>query len=288
MQDGAWEGNAFLLAGAPVGGETFPMTRIGLIGCGKMGGALLRGVAGAEADLQFALSDVVPAAVEALKASLSNASTGTPSEVAAQSDVVILAVKPGDLKSLCESLATVAGDRLFLSIAAGVKIADLEAWLGSGGRVIRVMPNTPALVGAGAAAFARGSRATGADAGTATNILGAVGTVDEVSEKLLDAVTGLSGSGPAYVYTVIEALADGGVLMGLPRATALQLAAQTVAGAAKMVLETGLHPAVLRDQVTSPGGTTAAGLEQLEAHGLPHALLQAVRKATERSVELGG
>ena len=150
------------------------------------------------------------------------------------------------------------------------------------------MPNTPALVGAGAAAFAKGSRATEADAETTRTILGAVGTVDEVSEKLLDAVTGLSGSGPAYVYTVIEALADGGVLMGLPRTTALQLAAQTVAGAAKMVLETGHHPAVLRDQVTSPGGTTAAGLEQLEALGLPNALIQAVRKATERSVELGG
>lgn len=279
----------FALAPFPPPLESPRMTRIGLIGCGKMGSALLRGVAAADDSLTFALSDVVPAAVESLKNALGGStSTGTPDTAASQSDVVILAVKPGDLRGLCESLATVAGDRLYLSIAAGVKIADLEAWLGTSGRVIRVMPNTPALVGAGAAAFAKGSRATESDAETARTIFGAVGTVDEVSEKLLDAVTGLSGSGPAYVYTVIEALADGGVLMGLPRATALQLAAQTVAGAAKMVLETGSHPAVLRDQVTSPGGTTAAGLEQLEAHGLPHALIQAVRKATERSVELGG
>jgi pyrroline-5-carboxylate reductase len=142
-------------------------------------------------------------------------------------------------------------------------------------------------VGTGAAAFSRGSKASAKDAALAAKLLGAVGTADEVSEKLLDAVTGLSGSGPAYIYTVIEALADGGVLMGLPRAAAVRLAAQTVAGAAKMVLETGKHPAALRDEVTSPGGTTIAGLEQLEKYGLRHALIQAVRSATEKSKELG-
>jgi pyrroline-5-carboxylate reductase len=149
------------------------------------------------------------------------------------------------------------------------------------------MPNTPALVGAGAAGFARGQHATAADGELASKLLGAVGTADEVSEKLLDAVTGLSGSGPAYVYTVIEALADGGVLMGLPRAAALRLAAQTVTGAAQMVLQTGKHPAALRDEVTSPGGTTIAALEQLEKHGLRNALIQAVRAATEKSQALG-
>ena len=207
--------------------------------------------------------------------------------MAAESDVVILAVKPGDMEGLCDALAKVKGGRLYLSIAAGLKLADLQKWLGARQRIIRSMPNTPALVGVGAAAFSRGAKATDEDAALAKTILGAVGTVDVVSEKLLDAVTGLSGSGPADVYTIIEALADGGVLMGLPRATAVQLAAQTVAGAAKMVLETGNHPAVLRDEVTSPGGTTIAGLEQLEIHGLRKALLQAVRKATERSIELG-
>ncbi|TDU81402.1 pyrroline-5-carboxylate reductase [Prosthecobacter fusiformis] len=266
------------------------MLKLGLIGCGKMGGALLRGVEQAlgSAELQVALSDVVPAAVEALEKSLTcPTNPGTPEQVGSSSDVILLAVKPGDMKSLCEDLAKLEGSRLFISIAAGISIAQLESWLGSRQRVIRCMPNTPALVATGAAAFARGSKATAEDSAMAVKILGSVGTADEVSEKLLDAVTGLSGSGPAYVYTVIEALADGGVLMGLPRAASLRLAAQTVAGAAKMVLETGKHPATLRDEVTSPGGTTIAGLEQLEAHGLRHALIQAVRKATERSKELG-
>ncbi|HYF34807.1 MAG TPA: pyrroline-5-carboxylate reductase [Prosthecobacter sp.] len=266
------------------------MLKLGLIGCGKMGGALLRGVEKAlgASEITVALSDVVPAAVESLAKSLTcKVSTGSPAEVAGSSEIILLAVKPGDMPALCQSLAKVEGSRLYLSIAAGLKIADLESWLGTKQRVIRSMPNTPALVGTGAAAFSRGSSATDADAAIATKILSAVGTADEVSEKLLDAVTGLSGSGPAYVYTVIEALADGGVLMGLPRAAALRLAAQTVAGAAQMVLETGKHPAALRDEVTSPGGTTIAGLEQLEAHGLRNALLQAVRKATERSQELG-
>ncbi len=266
------------------------MLKLGLIGCGKMGGALLRGVEKSlgKAGLSVALSDVVPQAVEALRKDLTCSTiTGTPAEVAAASDVIILAVKPGDMKALCESLAQVQGSRLYLSIAAGLTLADLEPWLGGEARVIRSMPNTPAMINAGAAAFARGSKATAADADTAKAILGAVGTADEVSEKLLDAVTGLSGSGPAYVYTIIEALADGGVLMGLPRAAAIRLAAQTVAGAAQMVLETGKHTGTLRDEVTSPGGTTIAGLEQLEAHGLRNALIQAVRKATERAVELG-
>ncbi len=266
------------------------MLKLGLIGCGKMGGALLRGVEKAlgKADLSVALSDVVPEAVSALQASLScPVITGTPAEVAAASDVILLAVKPADMQALCTSLSKVEGSRLYLSIAAGLKVAALESWLGSAQRVIRSMPNTPALVGTGAAAFSCGSSATVDDASLAKNILGAVGTADEVSEKLLDAVTGLSGSGPAYIYTVIEALADGGVLMGLPRTTALTLAAQTVAGAARMVLETGKHPAALRDEVTSPGGTTIAGLEQLEAHGLRNALIQAVRTATERSLEMG-
>lgn len=255
-----------------------------------MGGALLRGVEQAlgQTELAVALSDVVPAAVEALQRSLTcETVTGSPEEAVRASEVVLLAVKPGDMKSLCESLAKLDGSRLFISIAAGISIANLETWLGGKQRVIRCMPNTPALVATGAAAFSRGALATVEDSATATKILGSVGTADEVSEKLLDAVTGLSGSGPAYVYTVIEALADGGVLMGLSRAASLRLAAQTVAGAAKMVLETGKHPASLRDEVTSPGGTTIAGLEQLEAHGLRHALIQAVRKATERSRELG-
>ncbi|HCN76471.1 MAG TPA: pyrroline-5-carboxylate reductase, partial [Verrucomicrobiales bacterium] len=262
------------------------MLKIGLVGCGKMGGALLRGVelAFGKGAITAALGDVVPAAVEALKKSLAcKTITGSPGEVAAASEVVLLAVKPDDMKALCQSLAKIKGSRLYLSVAAGVSLADLEGWLGGRQRVIRSMPNTPALVGKGAAAFAVGTKATHEDAALAARILGGVGIADEVPEKLLDAVTGLSGSGPAYIYTVIEALADGGVLMGLPRASALRLAAQTVAGAAAMVLETGKHPAALRDEVTSPGGTTIAGLEQLENHGLRKALIQAVRAAAGRS-----
>jgi pyrroline-5-carboxylate reductase len=150
------------------------------------------------------------------------------------------------------------------------------------------MPNTPALIGKGAAAYSLGATATDGDAKFAAQVLGAVGLAVCVKEELLDVVTGLSGSGPAFIYTVIEALSDAGVLMGLPRDLSLQLAAQTVAGSAEMVRQTGRHPAVLRDEVTSPGGTTIAGLEALEAGGLRSALLAAVRAATSRARELGG
>jgi len=253
-----------------------------------MGGALLRGaiksnLLKAEDVIVF---DKVPAAIASLKSEVpAICAAASAEEVAANSEVIVLAVKPHDMQKLLESLGKIRNP-LFLSIAAGLTLKQLEGWLGGNARVIRSMPNTPALVLAGASAFARGANATEDDARLAGQILGAVGAAQEVSETLLDAVTGLSGSGPAYVYTVIEALADGGVLMGLPRATSLQLAAQTVAGAAQMVLQTGKHPAALRDEVTSPGGTTIAGLEQLEAHGLRNAMIQAVRKGTERSREL--
>lgn len=263
--------------------------KIGLIGCGKMGGALLRGAlkAGLAEARGVILYDKVPAAVAALQEASAEVQVAkSPAEVAENADVVILAVKPQDMKPLLEGLSKSDAAPLYLSIAAGLTLAQLEGWLGGKARVVRSMPNTPALLLAGASAYSRGTQATDADLDLAKAVLGAVGSAQEVSETLLDAVTGLSGSGPAYVYTVIEALADGGVLMGLPRATALQLAAQTVAGAAQMVLETGKHPGVLRDEVTSPGGTTIAGLEQLEAQGLRNALIQAVRKATERSKEL--
>jgi pyrroline-5-carboxylate reductase len=150
------------------------------------------------------------------------------------------------------------------------------------------MPNTPALIGQGASAFALGLRATEADAATVSALFGGIGVASKVKEEQLDAVTGLSGSGPAYIYTVIEALTDAGVLEGLPRALALQLAAQTVAGAAAMVLQSGEHPAALRDQVTSPGGTTIAGVAKLEEKGLRSSLIEAVRAATQRSRELRG
>ncbi len=198
----------------------------------------------------------------------------------------IVAVKPGDVADACRALAG-AGVGRVLSIVAGVTIASLEAALGARVPVVRAMPNTPALVGAGAAAIAAGSSASDADLDWAEGLLAAVGTVVRVPEHLLDAVTGLSGSGPAYVFLVAEALIEGGVLAGLPRDVAVALATQTLAGAGRMLVETGATPEELRAQVTSPGGTTAAGLRALEAAGVRSAFLEAVAAATARSKELG-
>lgn len=211
------------------------------------------------------------------------------SAVAAACDVLLLCTKPHDVrKALGDAVKMAAGQpRLVISIAAGVTLSALEEAAAENFRVIRAMPNTPALVGKGAAGFCLGSRATAEDSKTAQMLLGSVGIAIEVPERLMDAVTGLSGSGPAYIYVIIDALADGGVRVGLPRADAVKLAAQTVFGAAAMVLETGEHPAVLKDMVTSPGGTTIAGLAALERNGLRNALIEAVGAATERATELG-
>lgn len=204
-------------------------------------------------------------------------------------EVILLCTKPHDVTGVLReiSIAGHAAPLLVISIAAGITLDSLETAAAANVRIIRAMPNTPALVGKGAAAYCLGSRATPEDGDCARMLLGAVGLAVEVPERLMDAVTGLSGSGPAYAYLVIEALADGGVRAGLPRADALKLAAQTVLGAAAMVLETGDHPAVLKDMVTSPGGTTIAGLAELERHGLRSALIDAVGAATRRAAELG-
>ena len=203
-------------------------------------------------------------------------------------NVLILATKPDQITAaLAEISGAFTRNHLVISIAAGVTLAKLEAALPAGARVIRVMPNTPALVGAGASGFALGKNATAADGDLAKTLLSAVGLALPVKETLLDAVTGLSGSGPAYVYQFIEALSDGGVASGLPRDVATRLAAQTVLGGAKMVLDTGLHPGALKDQVTSPGGTTIEGLHELEKGKLRATVISAVRAATEKSKKLG-
>ena len=279
--------------------------KIGFIGCGKMAAALIKGVikSGLCKPADITVSDVHVPSAEKLRSETGVTLAVSNADVVAASDVIVLAVKPGDAITAIQSVTTQqtgssmrwasqgggAGKagKLLVSIVAGLSIRSLEQAAGDKLRVIRVMPNTPALVLSGASAFALGTQASEDDAKVAENIFGGVGVAVRVKEELLNTVTGLSGSGPAYVYTIIEALADGGVLMGLPRELALQLAAKTVAGAAEMVLQSGLHPAVLRDQVTSPGGTTIAGLEALEAGGLRAALIAAVRAATERAASLG-
>lgn len=199
---------------------------------------------------------------------------------------MVLAVKPADAEEACRAAAPLGFVRV-LSVAAGVTTGALQGWLGPSTAVVRAMPNTPALVGAGAAAVAGGSTAGSDDIDWARGILEAVGTVVTVAEPSLDAVTGLSGSGPAYVFLVAEALIDAGVLVGLSRPVASQLAVQTLLGSARMLAETGEEPSALRAQVTSPGGTTAAGLRALESAGVRAAILEAVASATERSRQLG-
>ena len=263
---------------------------LGLIGCGKMGSALLRGIlnAGTVTVDETWIHDAHAPAMEALQEShpdLKQAQSNL--EVANQADVLLLCLKPAGMTALAKEIAEADRPSLCISVAAGVSIADLDPLLGDQQRLVRVMPNTPALVGAGASGFALSSRATAEDAALTRTLLEAVGIAHEVSEGALDAVTGVSGSGPAYIYLVIEAMADAGVLNGLPRPMAQQLAAQTVLGAGKMVLETGEHPGVLKDQVTSPGGTTIRAIASLERDGLRAAMIGAVNAAVARSIEMG-
>ncbi len=203
-------------------------------------------------------------------------------------DVLVLAVKPQVIPSVLDEIRPAAGrGHLVISIAAGVTLKALDAGLEGNARLVRVMPNTPCLVGASASAYSPGPNATPADVALVAALFSAVGHVSQIGEHLLDAVTGLSGSGPAFVYLFIEALADGGVKCGLPRAVAQVLAAQTVLGAAKMVLETNQHPGALKDAVASPGGTTIAGLHALERAAFRAAAMDAVEAAAKRAQELG-
>ena len=261
--------------------------KLGFIGSGKMASALVHGVtqSGAIPREGILVTDIHPPASLKLATEAGVTALKSNAEVAAVADALVICVKPHDALAALRALDT-AG-KLVISIVAGLPLAALQEAAGKDTRIIRVMPNTPALVHEGAAAYALGAGATADDGAVAEMIFGAVGKVFAVKESLIDVVTGLSGSGPAYIYLVIEAMADGAVLMGLPRELALQLAAQTVLGSAKMVLETGLHPAVLRDQVTSPGGTTIAAVEALEAGGARAAFIAAVRAATERAREIG-
>ncbi len=264
---------------------------VGFLGAGKMATALAKGFiqAGLVAPPQVCASDVLAAGRDAFQRETNAAVFTENADVLRHATVIFLAVKPDQISQVLAGVAPQVDPQrhLFVSIAAGVTLAKLEAAAPAGTRFVRVMPNTPALVGASASAYTLGTKATRTDAATVQQLLASVGLALEVAEKLIDAVTGVSGSGPAYAFLMIEALADGGVAAGLPRDVAQKLAAQTLLGAAKMVLETGQHPAVLKDAVCSPGGTTIEAMHELEKGGVRAALITAVRAAADKARKLG-
>jgi pyrroline-5-carboxylate reductase len=264
--------------------------QMALIGGGNMGEAIMKGLIAADLvkPQQMTVTDIVEQRLIYLRETYGVRALSDNAAAVAPADLIILAVKPQDIVPTIQSIASAVGrDQVVISIAAGVPTAKIEAAFGRSMRVVRVMPNTPALVLASAAALCAGRYATPEDLETARALFDALGKTVVVSETLMDAVTGLSGSGPAYIFLLIEALADGGVKMGLPRHVALTLAAQTVYGSAKLLLETGRHPGELKDQVASPAGTTIAGIHALEARAFRSAIIEAVECATQRSRELG-
>jgi len=260
--------------------------RLAVVGGGKMGAALVAGLLGAGWARPDELVVVEPVAARRDELAGAHPGLGVAATLDRPCDGAVVAVKPGDVAAACRALAGTGAGRV-LSIAAGVTLANLEAWLPDGIAVVRAMPNTPALVGCGAAAIAGGGAATEADLAWAEEILSAVGTVARVGEPLLDAVTGLSGSGPAYVFLVAEALVEAGVAVGLPRPVSEALTVQTLLGSARLLSESGQGAEALRAAVTSPGGTTAAGLAALEKRAVRAAFLEAVEAATNRSRQLG-
>ena len=263
-----------------------------IIGAGKMGEALARGMLQAEllTPAELTLADVPASSVAALAADLGAAADTDNTTAVRAASLVILAVKPNIVVPVCQEIAAALPvGAIVVSIAAGIPLRQLAAGLGRADLVLaRAMPNTPCLVGAGAIGVSFAPSAPAGARATVLQLLAATGLVLEMPEAQLDAVTGLSGSGPAYIALFIEALADGGVLMGLPRAQAAQLAAQTVFGTAKLIMESGQHPAQVKDMVSSPGGTTIAGIAALESAGFRAAAIAAVKAATLRSSELSG
>ncbi len=261
-----------------------------MLGAGNMAAALVRGLlaSGDVKPTQIRASDVRQDRLDELAAEHGIEVTINNLELLDWTDLLVLAVKPQVVDRVLDEVGSrVKAETLVVSIAAGVPIKSIESRLHSGVRVVRAMPNTAAIVEAGATGIAPGAHATEEDVKVARALFDAVGRTVVLDETLIDAVTGLSGSGPAYIMLMIEALADGGVKVGLHRDTALTLAAQTVYGSAKLLLETGEHPGRLKDMVTSPGGTAIAGLHTLESGGLRRTLIDAVESATERAVELG-
>lgn len=264
--------------------------RVGVIGAGKIGSAMIRGIlqAGLVNSGQVIASAPRDAVRQALAKETGVRVTADNTEVTDFADIVILTVKPQVLDSVLEEIASKIGERkLLVSVAAGVPLARIEAHLPKASRVVRVMTNTPCVAGAAASGYAGGGHASKDDLEKVEMILKSVGIALPLEERLLDAVTGLSGSGPAFVFLFIESLADGGVQVGLSRDVALKLALQTVYGSAKLACESGKHLAQLRDETTSPGGTTIAGLYALQKGAMRGIVMEAVLKATERSQSLG-
>ncbi len=263
--------------------------KIGLIGCGRMGGALIEGAIGASITTpeEVWLHSRSEESARALAKKTGAHVATSNSHVASECDLVILGVKPYQVTEILEEISDVLpGNCVLVSVAAGITLAKMEAACPEGSRIIRAMPNTPSLIGLGAAGMAAGAHATASDLVMGRQMLEAVGIVSEVAEADLDAVTGLSGSGPAYIYTLIDALIAQAQKEGLPASEALRLATQTVVGAARMVEQTDMTPRELVNQVTSPGGTTLAGLAALTEHGFESSIAAGVAAATERSREI--
>ncbi|GLI37142.1 pyrroline-5-carboxylate reductase [Geobacter hydrogenophilus] len=263
--------------------------RLGFIGGGNMAEAIIKGLlAGGVTAAELVVAEPMAERREFLQSAYGIDVRADNGEVAAMTDALIIAVKPQVFRGMASALGAAGfAGKLVISIMAGISIGGMEEACGGSSRVIRVMPNTPALALAGASAICRGKNATDDDLFFAQGIFDLVGTTCVVDEKLMDAVTGLSGSGPAYVFMFIEALSDAGLKNGLPRDVATRLAAQTVLGSAKLLLETGDHPGVLKEKVTSPGGTTIAGVASLERDAFRGTVMAAVDAATARSAELG-
>ncbi len=258
--------------------------KIGIIGAGNMSAAITKGLLHTgTVPADIFVSDISPEKLQ--EAAALGVKTGANEEAAAFGDAVILAVKPNIYEKALPALADALRGKLVISIAAGNTIGFVSSLL-PGARIVRLMPNTPALVGAGMTAISYAPPATREDAETTEALFSALGKCVHVPESLMDAVVAVSGSGPAYAYMLIDAMASGGVVQGLPKKDALLLAAQTVYGAAKMVLETGTHPAILSDNVCSPGGTTIAAVEALEEKGFRAAVMHAEKKCAEKSAQL--
>ena len=262
----------------------------GFLGFGKMASALVEGMlrAGYCAPQDILVINRHPEALQAGTQKSGIRLAASTKALVQESDVIILGTKPTESLQLLREVRQYLDSKLLISVATGITLDRLQDSAGHRARLVRAVPNTPSLVRRGATAYALGDNATASDATIAEKIFSAVGIAYRVRENSLAAVTGLSGSGPAYVFTFIEALADGGVMMGLPRDIAFDMAVQTVLGSAQMIRDTKLHPAELREMVASPGGTTMAAIETLEARGLRHTIMSAVRSASERARELGG